>query len=119
MKQKYDLSGLAEAVCLDKEKLSESFAEDLQELHRMLQDAVQTEEESGGEETLFPPGYGVSVCPACDAEALKNYPTEENAWSESTPGILRQDQIKSGASMLHLSSRRDGKYVSVPQVEQQ
>jgi len=116
MYTKYDLSGLARAVCLDEEQLSDSFAKDLQELHRMLEDAIRSGHSDAGQEPeLFPPAYGMTAVLCTEEEVSES--GKAGARTEPIPGSLRPDKAEPcPMSVIRLSHRQDGKYISVPQV---
>ena len=110
--ENYDPAALADAILLDRTKLPEKIGEDLETLRKMLDDAVE-----GTEDTAMPapvpPAYGKGALPT-------ESDTPEEKQTMDSRLILRQDTaVLCPDRMIQLSARRDGEYVTVPQVVRQ
>lgn len=103
--REYNPAALAEAILLDSGRLPTAIAEDLQTLQKMLHDAVAEEE---GEDTPepVPPAYGKIAVPEADGNTERL--------------VLRRDtEVLCPEHMILLSARKEGQYVTVPQVIRQ
>ena len=103
--REYDPAALADAILLDSSRLPAAIAEDLQILQRMLHDAVAGEEGTDTPEPV-PPAYGKIAVPEADGN-------DERL-------VLRRDtEVHCPEQMILLSARKEGQYVTVPQVIRQ
>lgn len=103
--REYNPAALAEAILLDGKRLPAAIAEDLQTLQQMLHDAVAGEEGTDTPEPI-PPAYGKIAVPEADGNAERL--------------VLRSDEaVLYPERMIDLSARKEGQYVTVPQVIRQ
>ena len=103
--KEYNPAALAEVILLDGRRLPAAIAEDLQTLQRMLHDAVAGDEGTETPEPV-PPAYGKIAVP------------EEDGNGERL--VLRRDEaVLCPEQMIALSARREGQFVTVPQVIRQ
>lgn len=95
------VADLAEALLLLPDRLPRGIAGELTTLRQMLERAVQEKENA----EPVPPAYGKSACPATEDAADKNILH------------LREDiAVPEKTKMIALSHRREGDYITVPQV---
>jgi len=98
-------AALAEAILLDSRRLPADIAEDLQTLQQMLHDAVAGEDGTEIPEPV-PPAYGKTAVPEYDGNQARL--------------VLRKDEtVVYPERMVDLSARKEGQYVTVPQVIRQ
>lgn len=101
----YNPAALAEVILLDGKRLPAAITEDLQTLQQMLHDAVAGENGTDTPEPI-PPAYGKIAVPEADENAERL--------------VLRRDEaVLCPEQMILLSARKEGQYVTVPQVIRQ